>query len=69
MELPFEQSPCDPGEMVEYLPSRCPHELQVADMSGDGNLKSECDLTMKRLGRSMWTNCRVYGRCTLGLSS
>jgi len=68
MELPF-QSPCDPDEQVEYLPSRCPHEIQVVDTGSNGNLKSECDLTVKKLGRTMWTNCRVWGRCTLRLSS
>lgn len=49
-----------------FQPGNCPHELQVADMSGKGNLKSECDLTSIELGHSMWTNCRMVGRCTLG---
>lgn len=31
----------------------------------EGNIKSECDLTVRSLGHSMWTNCRVYGSCTL----
>ena len=44
---------------------RCPHEVQVVDMSGKGNLKSECDLTVPELGHTTWTTCRVWGRCTL----
>ena len=48
------------------IPGSCPHELRVVDMSDNGNLKSECDLTLEELGHSTWTNCRVWGSCTLG---
>lgn len=43
----------------------CPHELQAADMSGKGNWKSCCDLTVAELGHATWTNCRTFGKCTL----
>lgn len=46
-------------------PGACPHELQVVDMS-ENNLKSECDLTTPDVGHPTWTNCRTWGRCTLG---
>lgn len=61
MKLPFEQQRPAPKE---FCPGRCPHELSTVDMS-EGNVKSECDLTVRSLGHSMWTNCRVYGSCTL----
>ena len=50
----------------EYVPGRCPHEMQVVDMGDNGNLKSQCDLTIPKTGHPMWTNCRVWGSCTLG---
>ena len=65
MQLAFEQQQPDSEEPQEYCPGRCPHELSTADMNNDGNVKSECDLTCKALGHSMWTNCRVWGSCTL----
>lgn len=47
-------------------PFWCPHETEVVDMSGNGNLKSCCDLTVPTVGHCTWTNCRVWGSCTLG---
>lgn len=43
----------------------CEHEMQCVDMDDNGNLKSCCDLTVAELGRPTWTNCRVWGSCTL----
>ena len=50
----------------ECQPGRCPHELRYVDTGDDGNFKSECDLTVEPLGHPTWTNCRVWGSCTLG---
>jgi hypothetical protein len=50
----------------EGRPGWCPHELKCVDMGDDGNLKSCCDLTVEALGHPTWTNCRVWGSCTLG---
>lgn len=56
MEIPLQN---DAGQFW------CPHELQVVDMSDNGNLKSCCDLSVAELGHPTWTNCRVWGSCTL----
>ena len=61
MSIAFEQQPSEPRE---YCPGKCPHELSTVEMS-EGNVKSECDLTVVSLGHSTWTNCRVWGSCTL----
>ena len=63
--MPAEQ-PDEPTEVPgKPTPGNCPHEVTVVDMSGKGSLKSECDLTYKKLGHNMWTSCRVWGSCTL----
>lgn len=46
-------------------PFSCQHELSCVDMSGKGNIKSCCDLTVPTLGHPTWTNCRVWGSCTM----
>lgn len=61
MSIAFEQQPSEPSE---YCPGRCQHELSTVEMS-EGNTKSECDLSVSSLGHSTWTNCRVWGSCTL----
>ena len=69
MSFPFElletEQPDAPDELEEYQPGRCPHEVQSVDMGDNGNIKTECDLTHKALGHNMWTNCHVWGSCTL----
>lgn len=69
MSFPFGQLEAnraeESGEPQEYQPGRCPHEVQSVDMGDNGNIKTECDLTRKALGHNMWTNCRVWGSCTL----
>lgn len=70
LEIPLfdpDEPPRQSPRRSRNVPGDCPHEISVADMSGDGNLKSECDLTIGKLGHSMWTNCRVYGSCTLAV--
>lgn len=61
MEIIFEPEP----DEQEFCPGKCPHELSTVDMGDNGNIKSECDLTCEALGHGMWTNCRVWGSCTL----
>lgn len=39
----------------------CEHELKTAEMSKT-SIKSFCNLT----NEGVWTNCREWGRCTLG---
>ena len=49
----------------QYLPGNCPHELRVT-RTEDGFWESECDAPIRKLKRTVWTNCRTYGKCTWG---
>ena len=46
-------------------PSKCSHEMSTVDMSGKGNIKSECDISCLHVGHTIWTNCKEMGYCTL----
>lgn len=43
----------------------CPHEMATVDMNGKGNIKSLCDRTCDTTGHPTWTNCHVWGSCTM----